>query len=322
MTGAPGRGVVAVDVGGTTIKAGVLTDGGPAAMRRVPTGVDDGPDAVVDRIVAITAEAVDRAAVDHIDVGAVGVVIPGIVDETAGIGRLAVNLGWRDVPLRERLVDRIGCAVIVGHDVRAAALAESRWGAAAGQSSALFVPIGTGIAAALVVAGEIMPGAAFQAGEIGQVPVGAGTLETMASGRSIAARYTAAAPPGTAVTAADVIRRAEQGDELAAAVWQQALAALADVLASAVAMLDPAVIVIGGGVSRAGAAVLDPLRAGLTSRLPWRRPPALTTARFGDGAGWVGAALLALSAARVAAPERLGEIVAASLTDDRGDGPA
>jgi glucokinase len=322
VTGTPDRGVVAVDVGGTTIKAGVLTDGGATAMRRVPTRVDEGPDAVVDRIIAITAELVDQAAVDHVDIAAAGVVIPGIVDETAGIGRLAVNLGWHDVPLRERLVDRLGGAVIVGHDVRAAALAESRWGSAAGHSSALFVPIGTGIAATLVVAGEIWPGAAFQAGEIGQVPVGEGTLETVASGHSIAARYMAAAPPGTAVTAADVIQRAEEGDQLAAAVWQQALASLADVLASAVAMLDPAVIVVGGGVSRAGPALLDPLRAGLTSRLPWRRPPALTTARFGDDAGWVGAALLALAAARLAAPEPLGAVVAASLTTNRGDGPA
>jgi glucokinase len=310
----PGRGVVAVDVGGTTIKVGVLTDGGPTAMHRVPTAAGDGPDAVLDRIVAITTEAVDRAAVDRIDIAAVGVVVPGIVDEAAGIGRLAVNLGWRDVPLRERLVKRLGSAVVVGHDVRAGALAESWWGAAAGQSSALFVPIGTGIAAALVVAGEILSGAAFQAGEIGQVQVGGGTLETVASGRSIAERYAAVAPSATAVSATDVVERAEQGDELAAAVWQEALASLADVLAVGVAMLDPAVIVIGGGMSRAGAALLGPLRAGLTARLPWRPPPALATARFGDEAGWVGAALRARSVAGLDAPQRLGKIVAESLT--------
>jgi glucokinase len=309
----PRRGVVAVDVGGTTIKVGVLADDGPAAMRRVPTAAGDGPDAVVERIVAITAEAVDRAAVDRVDIAAVGVVVPGIVDETAGIGRLAVNLGWRDVPLRERLVNRLGCAVVVSHDVRAGALAESHWGAAAGQSSALFVPIGTGIGAALVIAGEILPGAAFRAGEIGQVPAGGGTLETVASGRSIAERYAAVASSVAAVTAADVVERAQRGDELAAAVWREALASLADVLAGAVAMVDPAVIVIGGGMSRAGAALLDPLRAGLSARLPWRPPPSLTTARFGDDAGWVGAALRARTLAGLDAPRRLGQIVAEAL---------
>jgi len=316
--------VVAVDVGGTTIKAGLLTERGPTSFRRLPTGAREGADAVVERIVELTAELAaltGPCSGGAFDIVGVGVVVPGIVDEAAGVARLAVNLGWQDVDLRDRLARRVRQPVAVGHDVRAGALAEARWGAGAGAPSALFVPIGTGIAAALVVAGQVHPGAAFQAGEIGQVHVGEGTLETIASGRSIAARYAALGgvdDDGAPVSAATVVRRSGLGDERATAVWGEAIESLADVLASAVAMVDPAVIIIGGGLSRAGAALLDPLRAGLTTRLPWRSPPILSSARFGDGAGWVGAALLARAAVGLHSDDKIGEVVAQCFAAAQG----
>lgn len=311
----PGHGpaVIAVDVGGTSIKAGILAGREPVACRRVATGAGEGPDAVVERIVAVAAESRQEAARRGLSVAGAGVVVPGIVDEAAGVAHLAVNLGWRDVDLRGRLAATLHCPVAVGHDVRAGARAEACWGAAAGYPSALFVPIGTGIAAAFVIDGEVYRGAAYQAGEIGQISVGEVTLEAIASGQAIAGRYGAARGPGTSVTAADVVERAGRGDAVAIAVWRDALTSLADVLAGAIAMVDPAVTVIGGGVARAGAALLAPLRAELAARLAWRPAPVVSAARFGDAAGWVGAAVLARTAAGLEIVESIADAEVQSL---------
>jgi glucokinase len=295
----PDAAVIAVDVGGTSIKAGILTEQGPVAFHRVATDAAAGADGVVDRIVATVLASDQEATRRGVSIAGAGVVVPGIVDEAAGVARRAVNLGWRDVDLRARLAARLSCPVAVGHDVRAGALAEARWGAAVGCATVLFVPIGTGIAAAFVVDDDVFPGAAYQAGEIGQIQVGGATLEAFASGLSIANRYRAASGAGPAVTAPEVVERAGRGDEVAAAVWQSALTSLADVLAGAIAMVDPEITVVGGGVARAGEALLGPLRAELATRLPWRSPPTVAAARFGDAAGWVGAALLARAAAGI-----------------------
>ena len=185
--------VVAIDVGGTSLKAGVLGPGGLHGLRRVPSRRELGPDAVLDNIASVAAGLIDECATHALDVAGIGIVVPGIID-AEGVGRLSVTMGWHDLPVRRRLADRLGRPVTVGHDVRSGAVAEVTFGAAAGARSALFVPIGTGIAAALVVDGVIHPGTTFRAGEIGQVHVGtATTLEAVASARAIAERYAAIA---------------------------------------------------------------------------------------------------------------------------------
>src|SRR4051794_34881874 len=125
--------VVAVDVGGTSIKAArVSADGTLADARHAPTPVAAGPDAVVEAV-----REVIRSLAPGAD--AVGVVVPGVVDVAAGVARYSTNLGWRDVPLARLVSDDTGLPVAVEHDVRAAGLAERRLGAAGQARDALVV---------------------------------------------------------------------------------------------------------------------------------------------------------------------------------------
>jgi glucokinase len=289
---ADGLAVVAVDVGGTSLKAGILGPAGLRVLRRVASGRESGPDAVLDTVTAVVARLVEECSDLDVDVAGVGVVVPGIVDAN-GVGRFSVTMGWRDLPIRQHLSERLARPVAVGHDVRTAGVAEATFGAAAAARSALFVPIGTGLAAALIVDGEVRPGATLRAGEIGQVLVAPETtLEHVASARAIAERYAAAAGrPLDEIDAAGVVALVASGDDVAAAVWSDAVAALAGVLAAAIALVDVEMLVLGGGLARAGDALTAPLAAALAAALPWRDVPPLVTARFGADAGFVGAAL-------------------------------
>jgi glucokinase len=311
--------VAAIDVGGTSLKAGILGPAGLQVLRRVPTGRQFGPDAVLDNIATVAAGLVDECSAIGLEVAGAGVAVPGIVDD-AGVGRLSVTMGWRDVPVREPLEARLGVPVTVGHDVRTGAVAEATFGAAAGASSSLFVPIGTGVAAAVVIDGVIHPGATFRAGEIGQVLVaGDRTLEGVASARGIAEQYAAAAGrPGGSVDATEVAALVRDGDPIAAQVWNAGVDALAHVLAAAVATVDVEVVVIGGGLGRSGETLTGPLAEALARELPWRDLPRIVTARFAADAGFVGAAL---EAWRLAAGRDVGELAAAieSTAWDRSD---
>ena len=158
--------MLAIDVGGTGIKAGVF-DAAGRQLRRLerPTPAADGPDAVVAAVRAVARELAEP------DVGAVGTVVPGSVDVTAGIARYSANLGWRDVPLRDLLIADIGRPVALEHDVRAAGLAETVLGRLRGIDDCLLLVIGTGIAGVVRSGGATLRGATDLAGEIGHVPV-------------------------------------------------------------------------------------------------------------------------------------------------------
>ncbi|UAL28516.1 ROK family protein [Nocardioides rotundus] len=287
--------VGAVDVGGTTVKAGILSGARlepVAASRPTPYGAD----AVVDVIVDLVAELAASA-----ELAAVGVALPGIVDEATGTGVRSVNLGWREVSFGDLLRDRLDLPVAVGHDVRAGALAEWQVGAGRGCDDLVFVPIGTGIAAGLVLGGRVHPAGGW-AGELGHVDVGhdeacacgrRGCLEAIASGAALARRLgdrTARTVAGAAEVAA-LVRR---GDRDAVAVWDEALDALALALDWTITLLAPEVVVLGGGVALAGDDLLrDPLEARLAARLTFQRRPRLVLAELGDRAGCIGAGILA-----------------------------
>lgn len=295
--------VVALDVGGTRIKAGVVDAGHRVrAGRDFDTGREDGPEAVAARVL----DALDRTAAlargKGLEPVAAGVVTPGIVDEAAGRVVYAANVGWRDLPLAERLAGRTGLPVAVGHDVRAGGLAESVLGAGRGEPDLLFLPIGTGIAGAMIMDGRPYAGGGY-AGEIGHMqldpggPVcgcgGRGCLEVYAAASWIGRHYTERSAAAQPVTAAEVSARAAAGDPLAAQVWQQAVDALARALQAYTTVCAPRLVVIGGGLAESGDLLLAPLREALASRLTFQRPPRIVKAALGDRAGLLGAALLA-----------------------------
>jgi glucokinase len=292
--------VAAIDLGGTAMKGAVAR--GPGALEHVetrPTGREDGPEAALDRLGAFAA---DLAAAAGGELAAVGVAVPGIVDEGAGVARASVNLGWRDVPLRADLEARLGVPVAVAHDVRAAARAEGRLGAARGHDDWLLVTLGTGVGAAVVLGGTPYGGAHGAGGELGHMvvvpdgpPCGCGArgcVEALASAGAIARRH-----GGDGVTAREVAQRAASGEPHAAAVWREAVDALAAGLAAYVVVMDPGLVVVGGGMADAGKALFDPLAAGVARRLTFLPAPPVIPAALGAEAGCHGAALMALEAA-------------------------
>jgi len=296
--------VIALDVGGTVVKCALVgPDGAVRHTERHPTGRDRGADAVVATILDIADGLATTAGGLGLRPRAVGLVVPGVVDEATGTAVWAANLGFRDVPLKALLEKQLGLPATVGHDVRAGGIAEARLGAGREYRYVFVLPIGTGIAAALVVDGTAYAGAHGAAGEIGHIVVRPGgplcgcgqhgCLESVASAAAVARRY--AERVGTATEGADrVAALAAAGDPDAAAVWQETVDALADGLLTGLAMFDPEVVVIGGGLAEAGDALLVPLRTALRARLTFHREPVLRKAALGDEAGCLGAALLAL----------------------------
>lgn len=300
-----GRQVVAVDVGGTGIKAALLDREATVRHReRRATGRERGPEAVVATIVDLVADLLRQAGRHGVEVDAVGLAVPGIVDETTGTGVHSATIGWRDVPFRDLVAERTGLPVVVTHDVRAGGVAEARLGAGRGEERFLFVPVGTSIAAAVMTGGRAEPGAHHRAGEIGHLVVrpggepcacGArGCAETYASAAAVARRYTEAT--GRPALAPDVARLAAEGDPAARAVWDEAVDALADALLTTVLVLDPPLVVIGGGLAESGDLLLAPLAAALAGRARIQVAPRLAPAALGDGAGCLGAGLRALDA--------------------------
>lgn len=294
---------LAVDVGGTEIKAALLGAGAEQtdrlivldrARRATPHGADGTAtaSAVVSAVADLAAEF-DTAAT-------VGVVVPGVVHD--GVGVYSANLGWRDFPFRDALTDAVGRPVAFGHDTGACGLAELRLGAARGYSDAVVMPIGTGIAGALIMDGALRTGGGY-AGEIGHVDVGhglpcgcglTGCLEAMASSAAIARRYSE--KTGQAVSgAAAVVDALGGGDAVAVEVWDDAMDALARGIRVLATLLGPEVVVLGGGLAMAGARLLDPVANRLAGLLSFQRRPELRLAELGDEAGCLGAGLLALT---------------------------
>jgi len=296
---ADGRPVVALDVGGTAMKGAVLDhDGQTMDLHRWPTPRAAGPDAVV----AAALEAVAALLQQADGAAAVGLVVPGLVDDRGGIAIYSENIRWRDVPFRELVADQFGLPVGFGHDVRAGGLAEHTLGAARGCDDVLFLPIGTGVSGAMYVGGRLIENE--YAGEIGHIDVGSGEacacgatgcLEAIASGASIAKRYNRATD-GSAAGAKEVLELMAAGDEVATMVWDDAINALARALATYTSLLAPELVVIGGGLSGAGRTLFEPLRRRLDELLVWQRTPRMVAAQLGESAACLGAGLLARQA--------------------------
>ncbi|MFI5060537.1 MAG: ROK family protein [Actinomycetales bacterium] len=296
-----GDAVLAFDVGGTDMKSALIdAQGRIRALERRPTPHNG--EGTADAVVAVVAELAARFRSAHptVDPLAIGLVVPGHVDDDAGIGVYSENLGWRDFPFRDRLEAAVDLPVSFSHDVRGAGEAEHRLGAAAPFDDVVVLAIGTGIAAAIFIDGHLYTGGGM-AGELGHSRVadgpecvcgGRGCLEAVASAAAIARRYTARTGI-PASGAKDVLDRAQAGDKEASTIWESALDALALGLSHTVALLAPEAIVIGGGLSQAGPALFEPLAARLDSILTFHRRPRLLPASIGEDAGVIGAALRA-----------------------------
>ncbi|WP_423922739.1 copper homeostasis protein CutC [Frigoribacterium sp. 2-23] len=295
--------VIALDIGGTSFKGAVVDASGRTLVSRSVGVGTDGADSIR-RIVELLQAL--RALADHAGrtVVGVGVVTPGMVDAEKGIVRYASTLDWTDVALGPILSDELGVPVEIGHDVRSSGLAESLFGASAGVADSVLVAIGTGVAASILSAGHAVRGAVTTAGELGHIPAvpggevctcgQVGCLEVYLSGAGLARRY--AAQGGEPGLDAAAIAARLGADPVADRVWADGVRALALGLTSVTLLIDPSVIVLAGGVSRAGAALVDPLRVALRDSLAWREAPEIRVSELGTSGGRIGAAVLAFRA--------------------------
>lgn len=289
---------LAVDVGGTTIKAEVVDGRGDvlaSGVEATPSGED------ARRTVCLLGRRLIGRVEGERPVSRAGLVVPGIVDRVAGVGVYSANIGWRHLALGPPLEAAWGMPVLVDHDVTIAGWAEWRAGAGRGYDDVFFVALGTGVAAAIVAGGHLLRGGLGQAGEFGHVvvrpggpPCGCGArgcLEAICSANSIARAY--AARSGRQVESAADVLAAMGEDPVAVQVWDEAVAALADGLAVVVNLLSPKRIVLGGGLAGAGGALAEPLCEAVARRAHMGPVPDIVVAEFGARAALVGAALLA-----------------------------
>src|SRR6478736_6458342 len=234
---------LAVDVGGTTIKAELVDRVGTvvaAEQRPTPQGHQ-----ALDVIAEVGHTLLEKRS-DAPVVGA-GVVVPGLVDREAGIATYSANIGWRDLELVRSLGAQWRLPVRIANDVAAGGVAEHRLGAGVGTEDLVFVPIGTGIAASIVSGGHLVTGHRGETAEIGHLTVRTGIrcacgrdgcLEAIASAAAIARRYTGMS--GSHVTGADDVAARLSTDAVARQVWRDAVEALADALGVVSLIVGPA----------------------------------------------------------------------------------
>jgi glucokinase len=266
--------------------------------------------------VVTTIEAAVSAA-GTTGITGIGVACAGQIDPERGAVVYAPNLGWRDVALRERLAATFGVPVVVDNDVRAAAWGEFRFGAHRARSL-LAVFVGTGIGSGAVLDGQLWRGAGNSAGELGHTqavpdglpcPCGArGCVEQYASGSGFQRRFQAAQEAGTAtrltelcggdagaLTAPMVAAAANAGDDVARVLWADCRRYLTMAVANAVTLLNPAALILGGGVIESLPELFDEVAAGVlvSTTILARQSLKIDRARLGAWSGVLGAAALA-----------------------------
>ncbi|HUZ00685.1 MAG TPA: ROK family protein [Thermomicrobiaceae bacterium] len=304
---------IAVDLGGTNIRAAMVgRDGRIEGVVTRGTGAGEGPEAVIDRIVALVSEVVNGA--QPAPEVKVGVVAPGPLNPFTGVVYFGPNLpGWHDVPLRDILRQRLNRDVVIGNDANSAALGEVMFGAARQVRHLVYLALGTGVGGGIVSHGHLIEGIRGVGGEVGHVSIdpsgprchcgGIGCVEAYVGGWAIArdgemlirsSRSSAieTAARGSPVTAEVVAEAARAGDEAARGVFQRAGQALAVGIAGLVNIFNPELIVIGGGLAAVEGLLLDPLRESLPRYAMAQIHPDATIRRsaLGGNTGLFGAA--------------------------------
>ncbi|MGD2175922.1 MAG: ROK family protein [Candidatus Brocadiaceae bacterium] len=307
------EGIVGIDLGGTNIKAGLVSpDGQVLQAHHVPTEAEAGPAAVARRICRATRECLEQAGVAPEAARGIGVGSPGTIDLDAGVVTFSPNLpGWHDIPLREMIEGDLGLDCVLDNDANVAALAEQWIGAGEGASSVVLLTLGTGIGGGIVLDGRIWHGGKGVAGEIGHMcinPEGprcgcgnCGCLEAYASATAMVRRLREAVAEGAEtplaehleeLTARAIHEAAVGGDPIARRNIEMTGRYLGVGVSNIMHILNPEVVLFSGGVTAAGQMLLDPV----LEEVEWRtmddsrRDVRVAFAELPDTAGIIGAA--------------------------------
>jgi glucokinase len=312
--------VIAIDLGGTKLLAGVLDEGGVVVKRTVrPTQVGS-QEQLLDELDGAIAELLEE------DIRAIGVGLPSTIDQRQGRAVSSVNIPLAGIDFRDHLTSRFGLPAAIENDANAAALAEHRLGAGRGTQQMIMLTLGTGIGGGLILDGKLYRGAVGAAGELGHITLeldgppcqgtcpGRGHLEALASGTAtdkLAVERAAehpegdlgqAAAEGRAVDARLAVDLAGEGPGDARELLERVGFVIGTAIASYVNIFNPEVVVVGGGFARAGDLLLEPARKVVAERAlpPGRDLVRIVPALLGPEAGLIGAGLVgfeALSAA-------------------------
>ena len=311
--------IAAVDIGATSIDVALTTLGSELLARRgEPADVRDGPLSTLDRVKFLLSELLDEQAANATDVLAIGVGVPGPVEQASGLLTVPpIMPGWDRFPIREAFAGEYAAPVFVDNDVNVMALGEHWGGVAKGVDDMMFVKIGTGIGSGIIIGGHLHRGTQGCAGDFGHICVdpdgplctcgNAGCLEALAAAPAIVLQAERCAREGESPLLMALLREkgeltmkvvgeaARRGDYCALTIIRKSGRLIGQTLASAVNVVNPSMIVIGGGVSRVGNALLAEVRSAVYQRslpLATRNLP-IVMSELDDVAGVVGASAMA-----------------------------
>lgn len=311
---------IGIDVGGTGVQVGAVDKHGHIlAKDSFPTGVGRPYQEMIRDMADCTRSAVAKAGLSVEDIQSIGVGIPGLADAKTGNVIFCTNLGWRDIPLRDEFQRHLDKSVYIDNDATVAGLAESVAGVSAGTDSSVFITLGTGVGGGIVIHGKVWSGFHGVGSEIGHMILeldgepctcgNRGCLERYCSATAIIrmARELVAIHPDSMIlslaqgdpekiSAKIVFDAAREEDPIGKKVFRRYVSYLSQAIASIMQFLDPEIIVLGGGVSKAGAFLLDAVRQEVPKYLLFKGMPyaRIELARLGADAGIIGAAMLGL----------------------------
>ena len=292
---------IGIDLGATFVKIGLVDNRGKVYFRRkikTPLGADK--TLLIDSIVNNVKDIIKESGKA---VSGIGIGVPGPVDSKKGIVHYFPNIkGWKEVPLKAMLEKKLGLTVMLDNDVNAMSLGEFVFGAGKGSRNIVCLTLGTGVGGGIIIDSKLYRGGSMTAGEIGHMPInetgpicncgGIACLERYIGNRYILER--AEKIFGNSVTLERVSELAGLGDKKALAIWTDVAEKLSVALSQVVNLLNPDKIVIGGGVSKAGPFILNPLKKEIRKRAMKDQAAhvKIVPAKLGADAGIIGASLL------------------------------
>ncbi len=313
------KNAIGIDLGGTYTKLALIDSKGKIKHRsRLSTADFDSRDSLLEAISREIRSLIRKAGLTSGNIEGVGIGVPGLVDFNRGLVYGLTNVrGWKNTPLKLLLERKLKMPVLVDNDVNIMALGECKFGAGRGARDAVCITLGTGVGGGIIIDGSLYRGATFSAGEVGHMPLkedglacncgGYGCLERYVGNRHIASEMKSAIRAGRApgvkamvkgdlssVTPEIISSAARKGDKAAIALWDKIGKRIGTTLSGIVNLLNPEMIIIGGGVADAGEPLFGPIRQTVkrrSMRVPGRAVKILK-AKLGNDAGMIGAAAL------------------------------
>jgi glucokinase len=314
---------IGIDLGGTNIKAVAIDKQGKILCEKnIPTESEYGPPAVIKKIISIIDNFRTGKELVKMELTGIGIAVAGVVDMKQGVTKFLPNLitSWKNIPIIKEIEKQSNSKALLINDVRATTLGEKTFGAGQGIENLVCIAVGTGIGGGVVINGKIYFGSEGVAGEIGHQTIepygprctcgSQGCLEALASGPAICAQAIKLVKQGADTIIRDLVdndlnkidplvveKAARQGDPVALEIWEREGYYLGLAIANLLVILNPEMIIIGGGIANAADLLFEPIKKIIRQRVfvgPDVEKLKLVRAKLGDKAGAIGAAIWAM----------------------------